>query len=134
MYKSVKMLLIAFTAIMALIIGNACALDGDAFGSEGGDVGSPQLAAHVAGDMLTIDNTGTAPSLDIGGAQIGVGNELVGILPYTFILNGYPFTFGKYCHPPANWSKTIKLARPLASGEKFVVTNGIGIYAKGVAQ
>lgn len=123
--------LIALVAMVGMVMGTVMADDDS--GIDGGEPAMAMLMAHVTGDILTIENTGTAPSVDFGGAQVVVGNERVGLLPYTNVMQPNPFTFTKFVNAPVGWSKNIKLTRPLAAGEKFVITNGVGIYVKGVA-
>jgi hypothetical protein len=129
--KTGMRILFAVAAVMMAAIGIVMGIDNGGAESE---PGAPLLVAHAAGDLLTVENVGTAMSLDFGGAKVMVGSERVGLFPYTVVLNGNPFTFGKYAHPPVSWSKTVKLTRALVAGEKFTVTNGVGIYARGVAQ
>lgn len=126
-------ILVALAAI-CIAMGLVAADGGDAFGTDGADPAHPALVAHVVGSGFVLENVGTAPSVDCGGAKIMVGSECVGLLPYTTVLNGNPFTFGKYDHPPANWDIKVQLTRPLLPGEKVTVTNGVGIYAQCIAQ
>lgn len=123
--------LVAIMAVICMVMG-VFAIEADGGYGEGVDSGTPLLHAYVVGNVFTLENIGTAPAVDCGGAKIVANGETVGVLPYTTVLQPNPFIFTDVPMAP-KWFQNVELSRPLVPGEKFVVTNGIGIYAKGVA-
>jgi hypothetical protein len=117
--------------MVLLIAGIAsCIAEEDLFA----DGAAPKLVASVSNGMFTLENTGTQP-MDVGGLRVLVldGNRgsTVAKLPYTKILRPEPFIFTK-----GVLGDTYKITVPCSAnvGDKIIVTNGVGIYARCIAQ
>jgi hypothetical protein len=113
-------------ALMAAFVGAADETD-----NGNADLANQNLIGSVQGTTLTLSNVGTAPK-DIGGAKVVVGEEVLETVPYTQLMmpNPYIFVSGDGL---GTWKISIPLSRPVQAGEKWRLTNGVGIYAEGVA-
>jgi hypothetical protein len=121
-----KILMLVLVALLAAFVGAADETDdGNA------DLAYQNLVGSVQGPILTLSNVGTAPK-DIGGAKVIVREEILGTVPYTMLLmpNPYHFVPGDGL---GTWQIIVPLSRPVQAGEKWRLTNGVGIYAEGVA-
>jgi len=118
---------------LAFVIATGAAVSAGDFGSvdafaDSGEAYLSQakdgLVIQVNGDEAIITNVG-GDKRDVGGLRITAGGvgmaDLVGITPYTCILYS-----GQSC--------TVKLDKPVATGESVKLTNGMGIYTQGTAR
>lgn len=119
--------LIGLVMALGIVLGLGMAsLDG------GEDLATSNLVANVAGNMFTVANLGTGPSVDIGGARIMVGNTLLGRLPYRVVLGPNPFKYVTADDQPLtyDWKIVVPITGNISSGDVIRVTNGVGVYAK----
>ena len=97
------------------------------------EVTQPQLVLSCDGDMLTIENVGTAPSTEFQGAAIMICDEVIGRMPYSIIYPD-PFILTKGVNTLQTTKITVKLSRTPQSGEKICLAGSCGaILSKVVA-
>jgi len=90
------------------------------------DQGHNGVVISATGNVVTVTNIG--PDLrDLGGLKIVANGTVVGTTPYTMMLGG-TMSFGR------DQSRVIVLSENVTPGVEIVLTNGVGVYAKGVAQ